>query len=405
MSGISSLRVEGGQGRVYRDCTSKIREYEFLGDLIELSFKEFDVILGMNWVSRHQAIVDCRMKRVTLRRPNDNEVIFIGERYNHLSNVISAATARKMVRNGYEAYLDYVIDMVKVRPSVSDIPTVSDFPDVFPEELPGLPPHREIEFAIDVIPGATLASITPYIMAPLELKELKFQLQELLEKGFIRPSVPPWGASVFFVKKKDGTFWLCIDYRQLNKLTVKNKYLLPRIDNLFDQLKGASIFSKIDLRSRDHQLRIKDVDVHKTAFRMRYGHYEFLIMPFGLTNAPADFTDLMNRVFRPYVYQFVVVFIDDILVYSKDQESHDTHLRVVLETLRKEQMYAKLSEGDFWLNEVSFLGHIVSKEGIRVDSKKIEVVISNGSHQEMLQKCVVSLDWKVTTEDLLRGFQ
>ena len=155
-------------------------------------------------------------------------------------------------------------------------------------------------------------------------------------------------------------------------MTVKNKYPLPRIDDLFDQLKGASIFSKIDLRSGYHQLRIKDVDVHTTAFRTRYRYYEFLVMPFGLTNALATFMDLMNRVFRPYVDQFVVVFIDDILVYSKDRESHDTLLRVVLETLRKEQLYAKLSKCEFWL---SFLGHIVSKEGIRVDPKKIEVVV------------------------------
>ena len=375
MSGISPLRVEGGQARVYRDCPIKIQEYEFLGDLIELSFREFDVILGMDWLSRHRAIVDCRMKRVTLRTQDDSEVIFIGERPNHLSNVISAAVARKMVRKGCEAYLAYVIDTVKARPSVSDIPTVSDFPVVFPEELLGLPPQREIEFAIDVVPGATPASVTPYRMAPLELKELKLQLQELLDKGFIRPSVSPWGAPVLFVKKKDGTLRLCVDYRQLNKLTVKNKYPLPRIDDLFDQLKGASIFSKIDLRSGYHQLKIKDADVHKTAFRTRYGHYEFLVMPFGLTNAPAAFMDLMNRVFRPYVDQFVVVFIDDILVYSKDRESHDTHLRVVLEILRKEQLYAKLSKCEFWLTEVSFLGHIVSKEGIRVDPKKIEVVV------------------------------
>ena len=350
--------------KVYRDCPIRIRECEFLGDLIELSFREFDVILGMDWLSRHRAIVDCRMKRVTLRTSNEDEVIFIGERSNHLSNVISAATARKMVRKGCEAYLAYVIDTVKARPSVSDIPTVSDFLDVFPEELPGLPPPREIEFAIDVVPGATPTSITPYRMAPLELKELKLQLQELLEKGFIRPSVSPWGAPMLFVKKKDGTLRLCIGYRQLNKLTVKNKYFLPRIDDLFDQLKGASIFSKIDLRSGYHQLRIKDVDVHKTEFRTRNEHYEFLVMPFGLTNAPAAFMDLMNRVFRPYVDQFVVVFIDDILVYSKDRESHDTHLQVVLETLRKKQLYAKLSKCEFWLNEVSFLGHIVSKEGI-----------------------------------------
>ena len=315
------------------------------------------MILGLDWLSRHQVMVDCRMKRVTLRTPNEDEVTFINERSNHLSNVISAATARTIVRKGCEACLAYVIDTVKARPSVSNIPTVSDFLDLFPEELPGFPPHREIEFAINVVPSATPASITPYRMAPVELNELKLQLQELLEKGFIRPSVSPWGAPVPFDKKKDGTLRLCIDYRQLNKLTVKNKYPLPRIDDLFDQLKGASIFSKIDLRSRYHQLRIKDVDVHKTAFRTRYGHYEFLVMSFGLTNAPTAFMDLMNRIFRPYVDQFVVVFIEDILVYSKDRENHVTHLRVVLETLRKEQLYAKLSKCEFFfLMKCPFLG-------------------------------------------------
>ena len=209
-------------------------------------------------------------------------------------------------------------------------------------------------------------------MAPVELKELKLQLQELHKKGFIRPSVSPWGAPVLFVKKKDGTLRLCIDYRQLNKLKIKNKYPLPRINDLFDQLQGASIFSKINLLSRYHQLRTKDVDIHKTTFGTRYGHYEFLVMPFGLTKAPTAFMDLMNRDFQSYVDQFVVVFINDILVYSKGQENHDTHLRVVLETLRKERLYEKLNKCEFWLN---FLGNIVSKEGIRVDSKKIEVVV------------------------------
>ena len=253
--------------KVYRDYPIKIQEYEFPGDLIELSFRKFDVILGMDWLSRHQVVVDCRMKRVTLRTPSGEEVTFISERSNHLSNVISATTARTIVQKGCEAYLAYVIDTKKAERSLSEIPTVSDYPDVFPEEFPGLPPQREIEFAIDVVLGATTTSITSYGMAPVELKELKLQLQELLEKGFIHPSVSPWGAPMLFVKKKDGTLRLCVDYRQLNKMTVKNKYLLPRIDDLFDQLKGASVFSKIDLRSRYHQLRIKDTDVHKTAFR------------------------------------------------------------------------------------------------------------------------------------------
>ena len=177
-------------------------------------------------------------------------------------------------------------------------------------------------------------------MAPTELKELKTQLQELLDKGFIRPSVSPWGASVLFVKKKEGTLWMCIDYRQINKVIVKNKYLLPRKEDLFDQLKGASIFSKIDLRSGYYQLRVKEVDVPETMFRTRYGHYEFLVIPFGLTNAPAAFMDLMNRVFHPYLDQFVVVFIDDILLYSKDAQKHEHHLRIVLQILRENRLFA-----------------------------------------------------------------
>ena len=169
---------------------------------------------------------------------------------------------------------------------------------------------------------------------------------------------------------------MCIDYRQINKVTVKNKYPLPRIEDLFDQLRGESVFSKIDLRSGYYQLRVKEVDVPKTAFRTRYGHYEFLVMPFGLTNAPAAFMDLMNRVFRPYLDQFVVVFIDDILVYSKDAQEHEHHLRIVLQTLRENQLFTKLSKCDFWLKEVSFLGHIVSAEGIRVDPVKIEAIVN-----------------------------
>ncbi|CAL9114122.1 unnamed protein product, partial [Musa textilis] len=181
---------------------------------------------------------------------------------------------------------------------------------------PGLPLDREGEFAIDLVPSTTPISKPPYRMAPLELEELKKQIQELLDKGFIRPSVSPWGAPVLLVKKKDGTLRLCIDYRQLNQVTIKNKYPIPRIDDLFDQLQGAQVFSKIDLRSGYYQLKIKEEDISKTAFRTRYGHYEFLVMPFGLTNAPAAFMELMNRIFQPLLDICVIIFIDDILVYS-----------------------------------------------------------------------------------------
>ena len=289
---------------------------------------------------------------------------------------MSAMKARRFLRKGCEAFLALILDSKREQVNLENIPVIREFPDVFPEELPGVPPEREVDLSIEVVQGTNPISRTPYRMAPTELKELKTQLQELLDKGFIRPSVSPWGAPVLFVKKKDDTLRMCIDYRQINRVTVKNKYPLPRIEDLFDQLRGASVFSKIDLRSGYYQLRVKEVDVPKTAFRTRYGHYEFLVMPVGLTNAPAAFMDLMNRVFRPYLDQFGVVFIDDILVYSKDAQEHEHHLRIVLQTLRENQLFAKLSKCEFWLKEVSFLGHIVSAEGIRVDPVKIEAVVN-----------------------------
>ena len=256
------------------------------------------------------------------------------------------------------------------------IRVVKEFPDVFPKELSGIPPEREVDLSIEVVHGTTPISRAPYRMALTELKELKTQLQELLNKGFIRPRVSPWGAPVLFFKKKDGTLRMCIDYQLINNVTMKNKYLLPRLEDLFYQLKGASVFSKIALRSEYYQLRVKDVNVPKTTFRTQYGHYEFLVMPFGFTNAPAAIMDLMNMVFQPYLDQFVVVFINDILVYSKDAQEHEQHLRIVLQILREKWFLAKLSKCDFWLKEVSFLGHIVSAEGIRVDPAKIEAVMS-----------------------------
>ena len=249
-----------------------------------------------------------------------------------------------------------------------------DFSDVFPEDLPGIPPIRQVEFRIDLIPGAAPVAKAPYRLAPSEMQELSSQLQELLSKGFIRPSSSPWGAPILFVKKKDGSMRMCIDYRELNKLTVKNRYPLPRIDDLFDQLQGASFFSKIDLRSGYHQLRVHDDDIPKTAFRTRYGHYEFLVMPFGLTNAPAVFMDLMNRVCRPYLDKFVIVFIDDILIYSKNKQEHEQHLITILQLLRNENLYAKFSKCEFWLRQVQFLGHVVNEEGIHVDPAKVEAV-------------------------------
>ena len=205
---------------------------------------------------------------------------------------------------------------------------------------------------------------------------VKAQLEELLSKGFIRPSTSPWGAPILFVKKKDGSLRLCIDYRQLNQATIHNQYPLPRIDELFDQLHGSRVYSKIDLRSGYHQLRVRENDVSKTAFRTRYSHYELLVMPFGLTNAPIAFMDLMNRVFSPYLDKFVIIFIDDILVYSGNPEEHVEHLRTLLQILRERELYAKFSKYQFWLDKVAFLGNVISAEGISVDPRKIEAIVN-----------------------------
>jgi len=198
---------------------------------------------------------------------------------------------------------------------------VDEYVDVFPEEILELPRSKDVDFTIDLIPGAGPVSMAPYRMAPTELAELKKQIEDLLEKKFIRPSASPWGAPILLVKKKDVGSRLCVDYRQLNKLTIKNKYPLPRIDELLDQLRRATMISKIDLRYEYHQILVKPEDMQKTAFKSHYGHYEYLVMPFRVTNDPAIFMDYMNRIFRPYLDQFVVVFIDNVLIYSKSRRN------------------------------------------------------------------------------------
>jgi len=218
---------------------------------------------------------------------------------------------------------------------VSDFPVVQEFLEVFLDDITDLPPEREVEFAIDLVPGMSPISIAPYRMSASELGELKKQLEELLKKQFIRPSVSPWGAPVLLVKKKDRSMRLCVDYRQLNKVTIKNRYPLSRIDDLMDQLVGVEVFSKIDLRSGYHQIRVRAEDISKTVFRTRYGHYEYFVMPFGVTNAPGVIMEYMNMIFHPCLDQFVVVFIDDILVYSKSKEEHAEHLRIVLQVLKE----------------------------------------------------------------------
>ncbi|KAL4329720.1 hypothetical protein AHAS_Ahas13G0328300 [Arachis hypogaea] len=352
-----------------RQVGFKLENRYFVDDLICLPMVGLEMILGFDWLSKNRVLLDCFERTIRFMPEGENGAV-VATGY-CLNSVMVYCRGEEC-----QGYILFAVNALGDAQNLDKIPVVRDFPEVFPEDIPEFPPQRKIEFEIELVPGAGPVSIAPYRMASIELAELKTQLEEILNKGFIRPSVSPWGAPVLLVKKKDGGMRLCVDYRQLNKVTVKNKYPLPRIDDLMDQLQGAGVFSKIDLRSGYHQIRVKEDDIPKTAFRTRYGHYEFVVMSFGLTNAPAVFMDYMNRVFRPFLDKFAVVFIDDILVYSKMVKEHEEHLRIVLQILKEQKLYAKLSKYEFWKEEVKFLGHVVSKGGIAVDpSSKVEAVM------------------------------
>ncbi|KAH0729466.1 hypothetical protein KY289_000654 [Solanum tuberosum] len=271
--------------RVYRDCIISVNHKDTMADLVELDMVDFDVILGPCWLNACYVSVDCRTRVV---------------KFQFLNEPIIEWRSSSVVPKG--RFISYLKARNVDTPPIQSVPFVSDFPEVFSDDLSGVPTEREIDFGINILRDTRPISILPYKMAPAKLKELKEQLKDLLDNGFIRPSVSPWGAPVLFVRKKDGSLMMCIHYRQLNK--------------------GATCFSKIDLRSGYHHLRIRESDISKTAFRTRYDHYEFLVMSFGLTNALAAFMDLMNRVFKPYLDMFVIMFIDDTLVYSRSEEDH-----------------------------------------------------------------------------------
>jgi hypothetical protein len=320
--------------------------------LLILGLENVDIILGANWMTRHQVVLDVANRIVEIQSPICGKFTLF---------LPSQETTRSCA-------------FAMIELPLKKIPVVCEY--VFPDELPGMPPDRDIEFAIKLQPRTTPISKRPYQMPPAELAKLKKPLQELLDKGFIRPSTSAWGCPVLFVKKKDESLRLCINYRPLNAVTIKNKYPLPRIDVLFDQLVRAKVFSKIDLRSGYHQIKIRASDIPKSAFSTRYELYEYLVMSFGLTNALAYFMYLMNSIYMPELDKFVVVFIDDILVYSKNEEEHVGHLHVVLQCLREHRLYAKQSKCDFWLKEIKFLGHTISEEGIVVDSHKVQEVMN-----------------------------
>nr|GEY51449.1 hypothetical protein [Tanacetum cinerariifolium] len=310
---------------VLRGCTLNLLDHLFDIDLMPIESGTFDVIVGMDWLVERDALIMYGRKEVHVPYRNKTLVVKSDTGVSRLK-VISCIKARKYIERGSQLFLAQVTETEPAKKQLQDVPVICNFPE------------------------------------------------ELSEKGFIRLSSSPWGAPILFVKKKDGSFCMCIDYRELNKLTVKNRYPLPRIDNLFDQLQGSSVYSRIDLRSGYYQLRIREEDIPITTFQTRYVHFEFQVMPFGLTNAPAVFMDLMNRVCKPYLDKFVIVFIDDILIYSENKKDHEEHLKTILELLKNEKLYAKFSKCDFLLESVDFLGHVIDSDGVDVDPAKVEAI-------------------------------
>ncbi|XP_058784020.1 uncharacterized protein LOC131658779 [Vicia villosa] len=302
-------------------CPLSIFDRDFAVDLVCLPLAGLDVILGMNWLEYNYAHINCYNKTVRFSTAEEEG-----------AGLVSSKQVRQLLTEEVEMFSLMATLSIENQNIIDELPVVCEFPEVFPDEILDVPPETGIEFTIDLVP------------------ELKKQLEDLLEKKFVRPSVSPWGAPLLLVKKKDGSMRLCVDYKQLNKVTIKNKYPLPRIDDLMDQLVGASVFSKIDLRSGYHQIKVKDEDVQKTAFRIRYGNYEYSVMPFGVTNAPGVFMEYMNRIFHEYLDQFVVVFIDDILIYSKSEPEHSDHLRTKELNMRQRRWLELLKDYDFGLN-------------------------------------------------------
>jgi hypothetical protein len=347
---------------------------------LDVSHIGYDVILGKPWLTKHNPDIDWRTNTVRI-----GDCLWTGDVLTHtktpdfvLSAIQFAKVAREAKTQLVAAFVRFddgrkqAVKMNSLTPEVRSI--LEKFKHLTPEDLPPeLPPDRPETLKIETT--GEKPPLRPIIrLSKPELEDLEKQLKYLIEHGFIRPSKSPYGAPVLFAKKKDGKLRMCIDYRALNKLTVKNRYPLPRIDDLFDQLKGAKFFSKLDLNSAYYQVRINADDIPKTAFRTVYGHYEYTVMPFGLSNAPSTFQTLINRVLAPLIGKGVIAYVDDILIYAKTKEEHDRMLEEVLKLLDANRLYVKLSKCEFMLKEVEFLGHVVSQEGIKTDPKKCEAI-------------------------------
>ena len=385
----ASVTMANGNSATVSQCTAplKLRFQRHTSNVVCFvvdMLQQYDLILGDDWLVKHKAKMDFATRacyifkhgirhtlpcapRQTTPPPSADTLILNATQVARLHRqMVSPRTFSVMVRTSKDENNNHA-------PSLSVQHLLQEYPEVF-EPRTTLPPKRNIAHTIPLEQGHKPPFRPIYRLSPLELNEVERQITELLKQGLIEPSSSPFGSPVLFVTKKDGSLRMCIDYRGLNKITIKNKYPLPRMDQLLDALSGAKVFSSLDLQSGYHQIRIPEEDVPKTAFRTPFGHYQFKVLSFGLTNAPSTFQATMNDIFRPYLNKFVVVYIDDILVFSKTHEEHLRHLRLVFQALKDNDFKVKLAKCEFERPEVKFLGHVVGQEGVKVDNDKIAVI-------------------------------
>lgn len=382
--------------KISRQMTTEVKIGEFKSEerLYEATLGKYDIVLGISWLCKHNPEIDWRKGKMILQeKDNRHKIELQAERIEESEEktelrLISAKQLQRLIKKGetvmaveiectegLELNLIESTQISKLQTTELEAEMRKEYSDLFREELPmKMPPKRGVEHRIELIEGAQPQNRGIYRLSIAEQKELKKQLRELLDQGFIRPSKSPWGAPVLFVPKKNGKLRMCIDYRALNKLTIKNRYPIPRIEDLMDQLTGSQVFSKIDLCSGYHQVRIAEADIEKTAFKTRYGLFEFVVLPFGLTNAPATFMHTMNHVLNEYLDQFCVVYLDDILVYSCDESTHRKHLKLIFDKLRAERLYVSTSKCEIAKAKVEFLGHMISKKGVEVMEEKVKII-------------------------------
>lgn len=347
---------------------------------IPTTLQHYDLVLGKPWLTEYNPNVNWKLNVVHLLKDSTTHVLLGSSRSGLPKYLVSALQAEKLLGKSKECYIIKLHSLSLGQEGNADRPELErllqEFNDILSGLPDGLPPARAGDHTINLVPGSNPPASKIYPLSGAQLAELRAQLQELLERGFIRPSTSPFGAPILFVPKKDGGWRLCIDYRALNKITIRNQHPLPRIDEMFEQLHGSAFFTKLDLASGYHQIRMSQDSIEKTAFKTKYGHYEFTVMPFGLTNAPATFQCVMNSILSPYLDRFVLVYLDDILIYSKTYEEHLEHLRTILQVLRDNKFYCKRSKCLFAATEVEYLGHLLTPHGVQVDPKKVEAIIN-----------------------------